>query len=79
MSPKRFWIVMSFVLAIMFASKFSLSRKIDLTKVPFGITLTLYREGFLILFLRTKTLSKGGSDVMTMVILVHSGRRFRCT
>ena len=70
---------MSFVLVIVFARKFLLSGKIDLTKVPLGETLELYRKFSLILFLRTKTLSKGGSIAMTMVILLHSEREFWCT
>ena len=79
MNQKGFWIIMSFVLVIIFASKFSLSGKIDLTKVPLGKMLALYGKDFLNLFLRTKTLLKGGSNVMTRVRLVHNGIRFRCT
>ena len=37
-------------------NKFLLSGKTDLTKVPLGKTLALYKKGFLILFLRMKTL-----------------------
>ena len=53
---------MSFVLVIIFTTRFLLSRKIDLTKVPLGKMLALYGKGFLDLFLRTKTLLKGGSN-----------------
>ena len=79
MNQKGFWIIMSFVLVIIFASKFLLSGKINLTKVPLGKMLALYEKGFLSLFLRTKTLLKGGSNVMTRVRLVHNKIRFRCT
>ena len=43
MSQKGFWIIMSFALVIIFASKFLLSGKIDLTKVPLGKMLALKR------------------------------------
>ena len=58
---------MSFVLVIIFASKFLLSGKINLTKVPLEKILALYGKDFLSLFSRTKTLLKGGSNVMTRV------------
>ena len=46
MNQKGFWIIMSFVLVIIFASKFLLSEKIDLTKVPLGKMIALYRIQF---------------------------------
>ena len=70
---------MSFVLVTIFTtSKFLLSGKTDLTKVPLGKMLTLYKKGFVNLFSRIKTLLKGGSNVMIRVRLVHGDIQFRC-
>ena len=60
MNLKGFLIVMSYVLITMFVPKFWSSGKIDPMKDPFGKTLVLYVIGFLLLFLRTKSLNKGG-------------------
>ena len=56
MNLNRFWIIMSYKFVIIFIAKFWSSGKIDPTKDPIGKTLVLYVRGFLLLFLRMKTL-----------------------
>ena len=65
---KGLWIIMSYVLIIIFVTKFWSSGKIYLTKDPLGKTLVLYIRGFLLLFLRIKILHQVESNVKRTIL-----------
>ena len=59
---------MSYILDTLFVVKYWSSGKIGLTKHPLGKTLVLLENGFLLLFLQTKTLHQGESNVKKMFL-----------